>query len=944
MKRNILVLVLFILTGSISVLAQHSIQGKVLDKNNEGAIEMATVRLLKADSALVTGGQTDGKGSFYLTKVKDGNYILEIRYLGYHNNYSNITVAGKSLILKNIYISPKEKELAAVEIRGMAAQMNVRGDTIEYNTSAYKLAENAAVEELLKKLPGVTVDADGKVTVNGEEIKKVRVDGKKFFDGDIQMATKNIPVDMVDKVQVIDQKSEMSQLTGFEDENTERIINLTIKENRKKGVFGNITAGAGADKDEQLRYNSNAFINILNGESQTAIIGGANNINEMRSGRGRGGFGGGGGGIVSTQNIGVNNNTELSDKLTIGGDGSYNHSTNFTESSSERESWMQGSTYTNISENKSTRENHQANLRLEMEWRIDSTTTLILQPRINYSKGISNSSNQNVYYDQNDTISWGNSNNSNISDGKGASMNVIMNKKSAVKKGRTFTLNIGGSLDNSESEGFNLSNKNTRAGLSKIDQKNNTLSNTYSTNIRASYVEPLFNLKNFLEVAASYNANNRTSEKLQYDKDLNGDYTVLDSVYSNDFQNIFYNESLELNYRHQEQNYNYMLGIKADPSQTYSKNFYKDGDVLERENIVFNVSPSAQFRYNFGRKKFARLEYRGRTSQPSIEQMQPVKNNDNLMREPIGNPELNPSFNQSLNLMYSSFNSTRFSSFSAGVNGNFTKDALVSNSIYDNTGKEYSQTVNSEKAPFNLGANIMYNTPLVKNRLQFNTRTEVSYSKRYGYSDRSGNGSPFIDELNEKLRLGFLSDTKNWGAGENLSLTFSTDVIEIGARGSVRYSGTSNNLNNNTLKETWDWTGSGNVNLHLPYSINISTDLSYTTREGYSSYNQDELVWNASIDKSVFKKKGTISLRVNDILQQRLNLRETIGDNYRSLSRSNMLTSYFIVSFTYRIAQFGGGVSSSDMFRGGGRGNRGGNSGGGGFRGEGGGGFGGGMF
>lgn len=941
MKRKLLVLVLIILTGGISAFAQHSIQGKVLDKSNEGAIEMATVRLLKADSALVTGGQTDGKGAFYLTKVKDGNYILEIRYLGYHNSYSNITVAGKGLILKNIYISPKAKELAAVEIRGMAAQMNVRGDTIEYNTAAYKLAENAAVEELLKKLPGVTVDADGKVTVNGEEIKKVRVDGKKFFEGDIQMATKNIPVDMVDKVQVIDQKSEMSQLTGFEDENTERIINLTIKENRKKGVFGNITAGAGADKDELLRYNSNAFLNILNGESQTAIIGGANNVNEMRSGRGRGGFGGGGGGIVSTQNIGVNNNTELSDKLTIGGDGSYNHSTNFTESSSERESWMQGSTYTNISENKSTRENHQANLRLEMEWKIDSTTTLILQPRINYSKGISNSSNENVYYDQNDTISWGNSNNSNLSSGKGASMNVILNKKSAVKKGRTFTLNAGGSIDNNESEGFNLSNKNTRAGLSKIDQMNNTLSNTYSTNIRASFVEPLFNLKNFLEVAASYNANNRTSEKLQYDKDLNGDYTVLDSVYSNNFQNTFYNESLELNYRHQEQNYNYMLGIKADPSQTYSKNFYKDGDVLERENIVFNVSPSAQFRYNFGRKQFARLQYRGRTSQPSIEQMQPVKNNDNLMREPIGNPELNPSFNQSLNLMYSSFNSTRFSSFSAGINGNFTKDALVSNSIYDNTGKEYSQTVNSEKAPFNLSANIMYNTPLVKNRLQFNTRTEVNYSKRYGYSDRSGNGSPFIDELNETLRLGFLSDTKNWGASENLSLTFSTDVIEIGARGSVRYSGTSNNLNDNKLQETWDWTGSGNVNLHLPYSINISTDLSYTTREGYSSYNQDEMVWNASIDKSVFKKKGTISLRVNDILQQRLNLRETIGDNFRSLSRSNMLTSYFIVSFTYRIAQFGGGTSSSDMFRGGGgRGNRGG---GGGFRGDGGG-FGGGMF
>jgi len=945
MKKKLTLTLLLLTTISMATFAQRSIQGKILDKSNEGAIELATVRLLKkADSTLVMGGLTDSRGSFTLSKVKDGDYLIEVKYLGYKNSFTPVQMEGKNLLLKNIYIEQKENELAAVEVRGMAAQMNVRGDTIEYNTAAYKLAENAAVEELLKKLPGVTVDADGKVTVNGEEIKKIRVDGKKFFDGDIQMATKNIPVDMVDKVQVIDKKSEMAELTGFEDDNTERIINLTIKANRKKGVFGNITAGGGADKDKGFRYDANAFINILNGESQSAIIGGANNTNSMRSGRGRGGMSGGGGGITETQNFGLNNNTELSSKLKIGGDASYNHSTNTSETSSERESWMQGSTFTNYSESLSKRENHQANLRLEMEWNIDSVTTLIVQPNIGMNKSFSNSSNNNRYFEELDTISWGGSNNYSEGEGQNAGVNLIFNRKSTQKKGRTFTMNFGGSFNNSESEGFNKSVKNTRTATSVIDQRNTNVSDSYSTNMRVSFVEPLFNLKNFLELSASYNSNNRTSEKLQYDQDSNGDYTVLDSTYSNEFKNRFFNEALELNYRHQETDYNYMIGLRAEPSQTYSTNYYKNGEELTRENIVLNYSPSAQFRYNFGRRQFVRLQYRGRTSQPSIEQMQPVKNNDNLMREPIGNPDLKPSYSQNLGLMYSTFNQTRFSSFSAGLNGNFTKDALVSNSIYDETGKEYTQTVNAGKAPFNASANMMYNTPLVKNRLQFNTRTEVSYSKRYGYSDRTGNENPFIDENNEILRLGFLSDTKNWGASENLSLTFNTDVIEIGLRGSVRYSGTENNLNNNRRQETWDWTGASNLNLYLPYNFTVSTDINYTTREGYSSFNQDELVWNASIDKSVFKKKGNITLRMFDILQQRLNIRESIGDNYRSLSRFNTLTSYFMVSFTYKLARFGGGATGSDMMRGGGqRGGRGmgGMGGGGGF---GGGGMGGGDF
>jgi hypothetical protein len=919
MKR-LWVLLSLLTIVSISSFAQHSIQGKVLEKKSEGSIEMATIRLLNAkDSTLVRGCLTDLNGSFSLPKIEDGNYILDVRFLGYDRIFKDITMAGKSIILKNIYLVESDKNLKEVAVTGMTAQMTVKGDTIEYNSAAFKTAENAVVEDLLKKLPGVVVDTDGKITVNGEEIKKVRVDGKKFFGDDIQMATKNMPVDMVDKVQVIDQKSDMAKLTGFEDDNTERIINLTIKANRKKGVFGNLATGGGADKDGIFRYDANSFVNILNGEAQTAIVGGANNTNTQRSGRGRDGMSGmGNNGITETQNFGINNNTELSKNLKIGGDGTYNHTTNTSSSESEKESYLNGVTDINNSNSKSRRENNQANLRLEMEWNIDTLTTMIVQPEISHTKGISNSNNYNTYFSDGDSISWGNSTNSNDSKGLNASLRLIFSRKSKVKPGRTYTMNISGSMSNSDNKGQDYSKKTTyisatKDSISTIDQHTKSTSNGFSTDISTSFVEPLWNLKNFVELTASFRANLQKSDRQIFnDLDKDGFYSDLDEAYSNNFKNSFYNESLELNFRHQEKTYNYMLGMKAEPSQTVSTTEYKDGTNKPISNNVVNYSPAASFRYNFGRKKFARLEYRGRTSQPSINQMQPVRTNS-LTNETIGNMTLNPSFEQSLRLMYSSFNSARFSSFSLGINGSYTTDALVTNSIYDETGKQYSQTVNSKKKPLSGSANIMFNTPIIKNRLQFSTRTEISYQERFGYSDK-GITNPIDD--NGNLVLGQLSQSKSRGGQESLNLTFTTDVVEIGLRGSVNYSGTKNNLNENKDQETTDYTGSANLNLHLPYNWTISNDMNYTTREGYSTFNHDEWVWNASIDKSVFNKKGTISLKLYDILQQKLNVRESIGDNYRELSRSNMLTTYAMISFTYRISKFGGGATNSDMFKG----------------------------
>ncbi len=914
--------------------AQHSIQSTVFDSKNGLPIEIGNVRLLRTtDSTFVIGGQTDVRGNFQLNKVLPGNYTLVISFLGYLDYRKNIIMDNRDLILKDIQLNENAQMLGEVEVNGTQAQMTVKGDTLEYNATAFKTAENSVVEDLLKRLPGVEVGSDGKITVNGEEIKKIRVDGKKFFGDDVEMATKNIPAEMIDKIQVLEQKSDMALLTGFEDNDTERIINLTTKPNRKHGVFGNITGGAGMDLNKDVRYDGNAFVNIMNNDAQTAITAGGNNTNTTRSSRGRNGMGNPSGGITTTQNMGLNNNTTVNPNLKIGGDASINHSANESITESNKESYLSGNTYTNHSNNISHNENYSTNLRMEVEWKPDTLNTFVIQPTIGYNRSFSDRNNKYSYLTGADTTSIGKSSNTGEGTSLNANINIIYSHKFSSKRGRTLTTNLSTGVSQSNNDSYNYSDKSTAGNTTTIDQYTKNVSNRYNISVKMSYVEPLWNLKNLLETSVTLRSTNSFSEKNQYNKDSLGYYSLKDSTYSNNFESMFYNETAEMNFRHIEKNYNFMLGIKGEPSQTFSTRMYENGTSIPIDNEVFNFSPTGRFQYYFAKKKFFRIDYRGSTDQPDISQMQPVKNNSNLMNEKVGNPDLKPSYTDNFRIMYSAFNDQTFSSFNVFLKAQSTKDALVTNSIYDQTGKQFSQTVNAgangpKISPYSINGNIMFNTPIIQKRLHFNTNTSLGVDRRYGYSSKNFNSQTInTDSL---LPLGDLSDTRRYNAGQQLSLTFTNDAIEIGVRGSFRYSNTLNNLNP-VAAVTKDWTGSGNLVFHLPYSINIGTDLNFTTLQGYSGFDQNQLIWNASFDKSFFHNKGVVSLKLNDILHQQLNIRQTIGDNYIQYTSYNTLTSYFLLSFTYKLNQFkgarGSGERSNRFGSGGDRPNRGGSGG-----------------
>jgi hypothetical protein len=908
MKQSLLLVSLFLFT-SLSTFAQHSIQAMVFDSKNDLPIEMGAVRILHyPDSAFVQGVETNSKGYFIINKVKPGNYILVVSMVGYVNYRQKLTMLQNDLILKNIHLKENAHMLGEVEVTGNSAQLVVKGDTTEFNATAFKTAQNAVVEDLLKRMPGVEVGTDGKITVNGQAITKIRVNGKKFFDDDIEMATKNIPAEVIDKVQVYDQKSDMAQLTGFEDNDTEHIINLTFKPNRRKGTFGNVMAGAGFDANGDVRYDSNMFLNMMDGDNQSTITAGGNNDNTTRSSRGRGAFANNSG-LTSMQNIGYNDNSIVNPTLKAGGYASFNHTLNETTNTSNKQSYLIDSTYINKSQSASTSENYSANMRAEVEWKPDTLNTFLFQPNINYNQSFSNST--NTYTNLTDTArtSWGNTINSGNGTSVNGSLGVMYNHKFNSKRGRTFTANLQTSVSQNDNGSYNYSKNIVPHDSTIVDQHTTNHATSNNISLRMSYVEPLWNIRNLLQTVVSVSNSNSMSDKNQYNKNpLTGLYDEKDSVYSNNFTNRFYSETLEFDYRYVDKTFNAMLGVKGEPSQTYSDTQYNNGINSDVSNNVFNFAPNARLQYNFGKKKFLRIDYRGQTDQPSISQLQPVKNNSNPMYMTIGNPALNPDFNHSLRLMFSTFNDSTFASINAFLNAQLTRNALVSNSIFDATGRQYSQTVNSLNDPYNINGNVMLNVPLIQKRLHFNTNTSFGLNQLYGYTSRGLNSNAFNSD---SLPLGNLSSTHRYNAGEMLSLTFTNDLLEIGLRGSLKYSNTLNNLSP-TVAITKDWTGGGNVILHLPYNFGISSDINYTTQQGYSAAAQNQLIWNASLDKTIFNSVGVVALKVMDILHQQKNIIQTIGSNYIQYNTYNTLPTYFLLSFTYKINKFKGAKNPAE--------------------------------
>ena len=918
MKSGKCLLMLLMILFSPMAFAQQSgvnVTGSVVEQGSDTPIEQATVRLLNVkDSAMVRGVVSARNGSFTLKNVKKGSYLLHITFIGYDPLYQPLQITGKKnpVNVGKLELSDGAIELGEAVVIGKAPEVTVRNDTVEYNADSYKVTEGSVLEDLLKKMPGVEVDSEGKITVNGKEVKKVMVDGKEFFSDDPKVASKNLPAKMIDKLQVLDKKSDMAQMTGFDDGEEETVINLTVKPGMKQGWFGNAYGGYGS-KD---RYEGNAMVNRFVNNDQITFMGGANNTNNMGfsdlastmfSGMGggggrRGGFGAGSG-ITSSGNAGLNFSKEFKpDKLTLGGNTRYSHSDNDARSKSDRQNILPGdsSSYDN-SEAMSRTKSDNFGVDFRLEWKPDTMTQLIFRPSFSFSHSMNdNFSDATTLDNERDTVNTNKSSNYSESNGYNLNASIDFSRK-LNNKGRVFSATLSGGNSDSYSDGMNRSdivyfNQTDALKNSVIDQRSRYDNKGFNYRAYVSWVEPIGH-NNFIQ--ATYSISQRKQEALKnvYNQDADGIYNVLDSAYSQSYRNNFISQRASLSFKSQRAKFNYTIGLNLDPSYSSSENFVGDTTLSKITRKVVNLSPMAQFNYMFDKRTNLRIMYNGRTSQPSMTQLQPVADISDPTNITIGNPDLNPRYTNNVFIRFQQFTPEKQRAFMIMANGSYIINDIVSYTSYNQETGVKTTTYKNVNGNYSGNVRMMLNTPLKNKKFSINSMTMASFANSNGYINEEKN-------TNRNLIL-----------SERGGIDFRSSYLDLGVNGNIRYNATSNSLQKENNQNTFNYGAGGYTTIYLPLNFKIESDVNWSTNSGYGDgFKQNEVLWNASASKSFLKNnQGTLRFKIYDILQQRSNISRSITASYIQDSEYNTLGSYFMVHFIYRFSIFKGGASASDV-------------------------------
>ncbi|MDD2595915.1 MAG: outer membrane beta-barrel protein [Bacteroidales bacterium] len=929
---------LLLFTGSL-LNAQNkgfSVKLQLVDSKTGEYVEFATVSAtLDGNKDAAKYGLSDENGKIELKGLKKGKYVIKGELLGYEPYTQTITI-DKDVDLGELKMSVQVNALDGAVVTDVGNPIVVKKDTIEFNGSSFKTTDNDMLEDLLKKLPGIEVGADGSITSNGKAIDKITIDGKTFFLDDPQLASKNLPAKIVNKVKVINKKSEQAEFTGIDDGQEETVIDLSIMKGMMNGWFGNLMAGAGSDirgndadgnaLDNDIRFQGAAMVARFTESDQIALIANANNTNNrgfndlagsmmggMRGGGMRGG--GRGNGINTSYMAGLNAGKVFDNKSEINGNYLFSGNEKVVEEKTAKTTFKQdGSSLFSVDDgyNITNSYGHRAGARAD--WKVSKETSILFTPQFNIGYGNfeersdfstdSRPASSSITQKVNDgySLSTGD-NNSQSANGR------LLLRQRLGKPGRTISANINYSFSNNEMDGLNQSVTNLYeddilADSTIIDQQYKQVSKSYGLGGRLSYTEPL-GKQFFLEGTYSYNYRNSDSYKNTYDKDANGNYTILNDEYTNDISNKYINQSAGLNLMKQEEKYNFTLGVNAEPSRTINVTEVA-GVEKTIDQKVLNWAPNARLDLNFSDYKMLRFRYRGRSSQPSISQMQPVADNSNPQYLKLGNPNLNPSFSHSMSTMYRTTQMETFTSFSANLDFSYNQKNIVNASWYDRNGVQYTVPMNNDKGTFSSNLFMMFNSPIAKSKFSVMAFTNGSFSTGVSFVGNDG-----INPENPDSYLNIANYTeneyKNVSVGQNLRFVYRDDIVEVSLGGNARYSQAWYTVSKQNVNPTWNNSINGGVIATIPNIINISTDARYTFYYGYEEgYNLPTFVWNAEISKQLLKNQATISLKAYDILNQSLTTRRTTTDNYVQDVQNNTLGRYVVLSFTYRFGTFGG--------------------------------------
>jgi len=912
------VLALAALSLSLAVALAYNITGFAIDDDGE-VLTGASVRLLRQrDSVAVKGVVAGDNGKFTLQNVNNGRYIVELSYVGYANSYRNVSVAGKNVSLDTMRLHTDALVLGEAVVTGVRTPVKVMEDTVEFAADAYKTAPNAVVEDLLKRLPGVEVDADGKITSNGKEVTKILVDGKEFFADDPKVASKNLPVNMVDKLQVVDRKSDLARITGVDDGEEETVINLTIKKGMKNGWFGNVEGGYGTDS----RYMGTFTVNRFWDNNQITLLGGINNINQPgftdgASGRFR--RFGGNNGITTSKALGLNFNVGKTENFRVGGDVMYSYTDIRTVTSQDRQYLFTDST-SYLNTNKAAHDRgHNVRADFRIQWKPDSLNTLDFRPTLMYNQS-------NSFAADSSLTSAGDarrtavtqSRNINSSDGKSWEFGarLIYNHRFRSKPGRSFSIfanfkstNVRENEDSWSRNRFYLLNDS----LDLYDQylSNHTWSNTVSA--RVSWTEPLGNARNGNFLTLSYRIQYRwnNADRLTYDNPdpdplgLNyglgaTDAGIADLVFnpelSNSFRNNYFNQDIRAGYKHVSRKGQLDVGISLVPQRS-SSNDLIDSQRNIPVRTTFNVAPYLRFRLKASKSRSFNIDYRGQSSQPSMTQLQPVADMSDPLKVVVGNPNLDPTFTHNLRLRFQDFNAEKQRSIMAMAMASVTQNSIVSNTTFSSETGGQITTYNNVNGVWNAFAMAMFSTPFSGNRAwQFNAHAGVRYNHNVGFNNGLRNNS---SSLNFNIAP---------------ALAWRPEYLELEFRPRYSIQNTANSLQSTLNRTVHSYGGMFYATYNSPFGLIISSDLNYSATSGYSDgYDTKQWLWNASVAYQFLRDRSlTLTVKASDILSQVKNVRRQVTANYIDDTRYNTLGRYVMVTLSYRFNTFGKGNEPAD--------------------------------
>lgn len=944
--KKILLLICFACWVVMSAFSQNvKISGTLIDRDTKDGVMLATVQMLKSDSTYVKGVLSDDKGNFSIDVSDAGNYILKFTSVGYTTMFKNVKVSGKKdVALGNIVFGADAIMLKEATVVGQAARVTVKEDTFIYNASAYRTPEGSVVEELVKRIPGAQVSDDGTVTINGQEVKKVLVDGKEFMTGDTKTALKNLPTSIIDKIKTYNEKSDLAKVTGIDDGEEQTVLDFGIKKGMNKGVFGNADVSVGTHS----RYSERLMGALFKDKSRVMLMGNANNVNDRGFSGGGGRFGGGRQGLNSSKMLGANFNLEPSDKFKLDGSVRWNHSNGNvrTEQSSENFVSTVGSFSNSLSQSFSSSDSWNARMRLE--WKPDTMTNIMFRPNFSYTINDGKSSSMSASYNDDpylyvsdplsaeaiaqlaaDSLMVNTRSGSSISysDSKSVGAMLQLNRK-LNSKGRNATVRADVSYSDGDSKSLSISNVHLYQVMNasgndstyQTNRFNTTPTKTLNYDLQFTYSEPIFRAM-FLQFSYKFTYKYNKSDRSTFDFSNLGesffdgvvnDYrgwnnyfsllgqpldSYLDDALSRYSEYKNYIHDIQVMLRVIREKYNLNAGIMVQPQKTRFVQRYQ-GVNTDTVRTVVNVTPTFDFRYRFSKLSNLRINYRGTTSQPSMSDLLDIVDDSDPLNITMGNPGLKPSFTNTFRLFYNNYIQEHQRALMAHVNYSNTRNSISNKVTYDElTGGRTTRPENIN-GNWNVSGAFMFNTAIDSAGLwTVNTFTNVRYNNYVGYLS--------LDNNSDSRK----NTTKTAQIGEQLTASFRNSWLEVSLDGSLDYTHTRNLLQSQSNLDTWQFSYGGYVNVYLPWGTSLSSDIHQNSRRGYndSSMNTNELVWNLQLSQSFLKGNAlTVSLQFYDILRNQSNFSRVINAMQRSDTQYNSINSYAMLHAVYRINLFGG--------------------------------------